>query len=108
MDKQTLLEIKLEAIASRHYQGIKWQPKVGDWYTIDRNDLELFEIVGETDVEWLVNPRTEGHSGDLHFEKLGFTDKDFGVHRCKVLDYRIKSLTAAPQSDTGEDDSEAM
>ena len=38
---------KLLAIKLRYYDGLEWNPKKGDYYTSCRNDLELYQIVGE-------------------------------------------------------------
>ncbi len=35
---------KLAALAMRFYQGMKWEPKVGDYYCLTRDGLELFQI----------------------------------------------------------------
>ncbi len=38
------LQQKLAALAMRFYQHMKWEPKVGDYYCLTRDDLELFVI----------------------------------------------------------------
>lgn len=100
-------QIKLQAVANKHYQGVKWQPKVGDWYTIDRNDLEFFEITSEDDDNFYIEPRTIGHSGTSKFPKDGFTDKDFGVHRCVIFESQtaeIKKDLGLEQLESGQDE----
>ena len=42
-------EQKLQALSSKYYDGLEWQPKKGDYYTTSRNDLELYQIVDENE-----------------------------------------------------------
>lgn len=35
---------KIAALAMRFYQGMKWEPKVGDYYCLSREGLEMFQI----------------------------------------------------------------
>lgn len=35
---------KIAALAMRFYQHLEWQPKVGDYYCLTREGLELFQI----------------------------------------------------------------
>jgi len=52
MEKATKLtqNQKLQAIHDAFYLGgIAWNPKKGDFYTLVRNDLELYRIVDEDD-----------------------------------------------------------
>ena len=38
---------KIQAMADKFYQGMKWEPKNGDYYTSSRADNELYQIVDE-------------------------------------------------------------
>lgn len=46
---------KLQVLADRFYNNTanNWQPKVGDYYTTPRADLELYYIIAETPTQFL-------------------------------------------------------
>lgn len=47
-------EQKLKAFDYRYYQNQIWQPKKGDYYTITRDELCLYQIVDETDTSFYI------------------------------------------------------
>lgn len=75
---------KLNALAFKYYQGAKWEPKTGDYYTTSRNDLQLYQIVEAN--EMVVKTRyCDPSKGDSISEWS--TENfllDFGVNRVHV------------------------
>lgn len=74
---------KLVALSLRFYQGMKWEPKAGDYYTTSRADLELYRVVkidaGKVFTEYCTRP------GVLtEWDEAGFTTEGFGPHRVYV------------------------
>jgi len=83
---------KMQALAYRLYQGAKWHPFTGDYYTSVRADLELYRIAliegGKVYTEYCTDP------GKLsEWDEAGFTSEGFGVHRVHVPGFL---LVAAP------------
>lgn len=80
---------KLNALATKYYQFVKWMPKAGDYYTTSRNDLEIYKIVkiedGKVFTEYCTNP------GALsEWEETKFTTEGFGPCRVWVPDWILK------------------
>jgi hypothetical protein len=46
---------KLQALSSKYYDDLEWNPKKGDYYTTSRNDLELYQIVDENETVFFTN-----------------------------------------------------
>jgi len=80
-------EQKLQALSSKYYDGLGWQPKKGDYYTTSRNDLELYQIVDENETTFFTNYLDEKKSTEPHeWSKKQFL-KDFGERRVYVPDF---------------------
>lgn len=80
-------EQKLQALSSKYYDGLEWQPKKGDYYTTSRNDLELYQIVDENETTFFTNYLDEKKSPEPHeWSKKQFL-KDFGERRVYVPDF---------------------
>lgn len=76
---------KLKAIELKYYQHAEWVPKVGDFYTIVRDDLKLFQIVREVDGEFIF--ACNEYEAEGSFPVVGFTDQGFGPNRIWVPDW---------------------
>lgn len=85
---------KLTAMAYRFYQNAKWEPKVGDYYTITRDDNQLCRIVGESETMfWVKLSWPDGQvSVASEFEKEGFATKDFGLNRIFVPEWALTKV----------------
>ncbi len=86
-------EQKLQALAHRFYQGSAWQPKVGDYYTTSRADLELYRVMnvegGKIYTEYCTRP------GELtEWDADTFTTHGFGPRRVHVPDFILASTIA--------------
>jgi len=80
-------EQKLQALSSKYYDGLEWQPKKGDYYTTSRNDLELYQIVDENETTFFTNYLDEKKALEPHeWSKKQFL-KDFGERRVYVPDF---------------------
>lgn len=77
---------KLHALAYKYYQGAKWDPKKGDYYTTSRADLELYRIVDITDTK-ILTQYTTGSDAISEWDKDGFLTEGFGVNRVYVPDF---------------------
>jgi hypothetical protein len=78
---------KLQALSSKYYDGLEWQPKKGDYYTTSRNDLELYQIVDENETTFFTNYCGEKKSPEPHeWLKTEFLE-NFGVNRVYVPDF---------------------
>lgn len=93
MDFVFTLDHKLEAIAARFYQDVQWTPKVWDYYTICRHDLELFQIVYEDRNEFRFNKvyPTKYEFTDKWVKK-GFTTEGFGPRRVWIPPYVLTRM----------------
>lgn len=89
---------KLKACEFRFYQHQVWEPKVGDFYTIVRDDLKLFEITREENGEFFIrchepDPVTElptVQDYEQGFAVKGFTTEGFGPARVWVPEWIFK------------------
>lgn len=83
-------EEKLLAISTKHYQGLVWTPKQGDYYTTIRNDLELYQVVNVDD-SFVYTKYCHPDKGDSisSWERDKFL-QDFGMHRVYVPDWILK------------------
>lgn len=78
-------DMKLQALASKYYGGLNWEPKAGDYYTTSRADLELYQVVEVTDTK--VKTRYLKPDSDItEWDKSGFTTEGFGDRRVYVPD----------------------
>lgn len=81
---------KLSAIAFKYYQYAKWEPKTGDYYTTDRDDLQLYRIV-EADEKVVktkyCDPSFSTAISEWPTERFLL---DFGLHRVWVPDWILK------------------
>lgn len=80
------IEQKLLALSMRFYDGYIWEPKVGDYYTSSRNDLELYQIVSEDEEKFYTVYCDKDKQGDqppAEWKKEKFL-KDFGEKRVFV------------------------
>lgn len=80
-------EQKLEALGLKYYSFIEWNPKKGDYYTTARPDLELYQIVDETETLFKTK-YCHPSQGDeqAEWEKEKFLE-DFGKVRVHVPDF---------------------
>lgn len=89
---------KLNALAFKYYQGAKWEPKTGDYYTTSRNDLELYQIVEAN--EKVVRTRyCDPQRGDAITDWP--TERfllDFGVNRVFVPDWILNTPKAEDET----------
>lgn len=87
---------KLEALSLRFYQGLKWTPKAGDYYTTSRADLELYQVVAVEDgmvkTRYCKTSRSETVSSWPVDE---FTDAGFGPKRVWVPDFVLATTDLA-------------
>lgn len=74
---------KLHALAYKYYQGGKWEPKKGDYYTTSRADLELYQVVDVTETKVLTRYLV-GSDTTSEWDKDGFLTEGFGVNRVWV------------------------
>ncbi len=82
---------KLEALALKHYHGLAWEPKKGDYYTTSRNDLQLYQIVDENEDTIFTNfcnPSMTTENPE-QWQKERFL-MDFGERRVYVPDFVFK------------------
>lgn len=77
---------KLNALAFKYYQGAKWEPKAGDYYTTSRSDLELYQVVEVTEDKVKTKYLTPD-SSISEWDKAGFLTEGFGVNRVWVPDW---------------------
>lgn len=81
---------KLQAIALKFYQGQKWEPEAGHFYTTSRADLELYYIVKiENGIVFTCytrqyNPMFPSATPMAEWPIEEFTTQGFGVHRVWV------------------------
>lgn len=85
---------KLTAIEGRYYNGgfVKWEPKVGDLYTIIRNDLEVFVIAKQDGDNFVIEGCMEGWSGNMRFPVKGFSTEEFGPNRVYLPSWVVEQL----------------
>lgn len=83
---------KLQAFEFKFYQGAKWEPKVGDYYTITRADNQLCRIVDEDEENFYVKLSwLDGQVGNATpFPKQGFNTEGFGTNRIHCPDWIFK------------------
>lgn len=84
---------KLDALAYRFYQGARWVPKAGDFYTTSRADLELYQIVDIKDGVVLTR-YTEGSDTISKWPEDGFLTEGFGPKRVFVPEWVLNSPKA--------------
>jgi hypothetical protein len=79
---------KLNALQYKYYQGGKWIPKEGDFYTTSRADLELYKVVEVTDTKiktkYCLPERGDSIS---EWDKETFLTEGFGVNRVYVPEW---------------------
>lgn len=85
---------KLAAFELRFYQFQAWEPKVGDYYTVTRAELVLFQIVGRDDQagEWIVF--SNQYDQEHRFAIEGFTTQGFGPSRLWVPEWIFENYLA--------------
>lgn len=74
---------KLQALARRFYQDMKWTPQPGDYYTTSRADLELYQVVDVRDGK-VFTRYCEGSDAIAEWDADGFTTEGFGIRRVHV------------------------
>ena len=85
-------KMKMQAIEDKYYSDVKWEPKVGDYYCICRNDLQLFKIVSENGSDFVIACIDESGK-ELYrddFYRINFLN-DFGERRVHISDYIFKA-----------------
>lgn len=80
---------KLHALAFKYYQGVKWEPKKGDYYTTSRADLELYQIVDVTETK-IMTRYLVGSDTISEWDKEAFLTQGFGINRVWVPDFIFK------------------
>jgi vacuolar-type H+-ATPase subunit I/STV1 len=93
---------KLNALANRFYNGIKWEPKKGDYYTTSRSDLELYQVVEVTDDKVKTTYLTP-NSQISEWDKDKFLTEGFGANRVHVPNWVIEYLEETPSLQTALD-----
>lgn len=84
---------KLHALAYRFYQGGKWEPKPGDYYTTSRADLELYQVIDVRDGKVFTrycDPQRGSHITDWPAEEF-LSPETFGRARVWVPGWVIES-----------------
>jgi hypothetical protein len=75
---------KLQALSEKYYSYAVWNPRVGDYYTSSRADLELYQIVDEDD-EYFYTIYCNNPNGErAQWRKEEFTTEGFGLNRVFV------------------------
>jgi len=87
MKTELTVEQKIQALSSKYYDGLPWNPKKGDYYTTSRNDLELYQIVDENETTLFTNYCGEKKADEPHeWSKRKFLE-DFGERRVFVPEF---------------------
>ncbi len=90
---------KLEALSLRFYQGMKWEPKAGDYYTTSRADLELYQVVAVEDGQVKTRYCDTNKSEAISSWPVGeFTDAGFGPKRVWVPEFVLAPAQPAPDA----------
>ena len=93
MRTELALNQKLDALANKYYQFVKWSPKKGDYYTTSRNDLQLCQIVDEDEKHFYTNYCDPSLNSDNEpWIKDDFL-KDFGKCRVYVPEWVFESVS---------------
>lgn len=74
---------KLYALAAKNYQGIKWTPQTGDYYTSARADLELYQVIEVKD-GIIKTIYCDKQCSPQSWDETEFTTIGFGLHRVHV------------------------
>lgn len=74
---------KLFALAAKNYQGIKWTPQTGDYYTSARADLELYQVIEVKD-GIIKTIYCDKQCSPQSWDETEFTTIGFGLHRVHV------------------------
>ncbi len=81
---------KLDALSLRFYQGLKWTPESGHYYTTSRADLELYQVVriegGKVYTRYCDQSKSDVIA---QWDGDGFTSEGFGPKRVWVPDFVI-------------------
>jgi hypothetical protein len=86
---------KLEALSLRFYQGLKWTPKAGDYYTTSRADLELYQVVAVEGGQVKTRYCDTGKSDAIATWPVDeFPAAGFGPKRVWVPDFVLKTIPA--------------
>lgn len=89
--KELTTEQKLQALSLKYYDGLEWYPKKGDYYTTSRNDLELYQIVDESEKTFFTNYLDDKKCDKPHeWNKNSFL-KDFGERRVYVPNFILET-----------------
>lgn len=75
---------KLQAMAEKYYSYVTWNPKVGDYYTSSRNDLELYQVVDEDEEHFYTIYCNNPDGVRQKWRKDEFTTQGFGLNRVHV------------------------
>lgn len=86
---------KMHALAHRFYQGARWEPKAGDYYTTSRADLELYQVVEVTD-QHVRTRYTEGSDTIATWPAAGFQTEGFGPMRVWVPQWVLDLNASEP------------
>ena len=78
---------KLDAMATRFYQQVNWEPKPGDYYTTARADLQLYQVKDIRGGKIYTNFCDKPGSKDDEWDLEGFTTEGFGPMRVWVPDW---------------------
>lgn len=75
---------KLEAMANKFYSGMEWNPKVNDYYTTARADLEVFKVLKIED-GYIYTVMVGGNQKTPEkWDLNGFTTEGFGPNRVHI------------------------
>ena len=90
---------KLAALAMRFYQGMQWEPKVGDYYTLTRESLELFVINRSDGENFYIKKVFHAGQPDNQYEEqvdpwpIASFKEGFGVNRVWVHPVIFEKIT---------------
>lgn len=82
---------KLHALACRFYQAMQWEPKVGDYYTTSRADLELYQVVDVRDGK-VFTRYTDKDVPVAEWDAAGFLTDGFGPRRVWVPNFVLERI----------------
>lgn len=81
---------KLAALSLKYYQGYDWIPEVGHYFTLSRDDFELFKIISFDEEIEVFTVANCGNDEIFEVKKDDFLT-GFGENRCWVPEWIFNS-----------------
>lgn len=80
------MSVKMTAIQMKYFDHstANWEPEIGDYYTVIRNDLSLFQINRLEGDDLVVKEFSESGAEELRFPWKEFATMDFHQYRVHV------------------------